>query len=308
STAGGPTWTRTSARCSGRRSRGRWASSTAAPATRRSAAPCSSTPSPTRPPPRPRRSIRAATRWPRTPWCTSRSAGSTCGRSPGRTAPPTSRWSSSREGAAEPGPGPARGRSGAGPGHPAAAPFFQGSLPGVRKAGPITRREDVWPNEGAGYLRGIPQDGRPHMPLWILWIVAAVALGIAEALTLTLSLGLLAVAALVAAVVGALGMGVAAQVIAFVVASAAGVLVVRPIARRHLRQPPLLASGTAALIGKSGVVLEEVTGDHGLIKLSGEEWSARALDEEHVIPAGTHVDVMEIDGATAVVYPREALP
>src|SRR5690606_30808199 len=59
------------------------------------------------------------------------------------------------------------------------APFFQGSLPGVRKAGPITRREDVWPNEGAGYLRGIPQDGRPHMPLWILWIVAAVALGIA---------------------------------------------------------------------------------------------------------------------------------
>ncbi|GAA1104943.1 NfeD family protein [Nocardiopsis composta] len=146
------------------------------------------------------------------------------------------------------------------------------------------------------------------MPLWILWIVAAVALGIAEALTLTLSLGLLAVAALVAAVVGALGMGVAAQVIAFVVASAAGVLVVRPIARRHLRQPPLLASGTAALIGKSGVVLEEVTGDHGLIKLSGEEWSARALDEEHVIPAGTHVDVMEIDGATAVVYPREALP
>jgi membrane protein implicated in regulation of membrane protease activity len=27
-----------------------------------------------------------------------------------------------------------------------------------------------------------------------------------------------------------------------------------------------------------------------------------------VIPAGTLVDVMEIEGATAIVYPRELLP
>src|SRR5690606_36782067 len=134
------------------------------------------------------------------------------------------------------------------------------------------------------------------------------ALGIAEAPSLTLSLGLLAVPALVAAAVGGLGMGVATQVIALVIASAARVRVVRPIARRHLRQPPRAPSGTAALIGNSGAVLQERTGDHGLSKLSGDEWSARALDEEHVIPAGTHADVMEIEGATAVVYSREALP
>lgn len=146
------------------------------------------------------------------------------------------------------------------------------------------------------------------MPLWVLWLIAAVALGIAEAFTLTLSLGLLAVAALVAGVVGAVGMGVVAQVLAFILTSAAGLLVIRPIARRHLKQPPLLPSGTDALVGRSAVVIEQVTGDHGRIKLLGEEWSARALDEDHVIPAGVHVDVMEIDGATAVVYPREALP
>ena len=46
----------------------------------------------------------------------------------------------------------------------------------------------------------------------------------------------------------------------------------------------------------------------GLVKLSGEVWSARALDEDQVIPAGTLVEVMEIDGATAIVYPRELLP
>ncbi|MBB6172863.1 membrane protein implicated in regulation of membrane protease activity [Nocardiopsis mwathae] len=146
------------------------------------------------------------------------------------------------------------------------------------------------------------------MSLWILWLVAAVALGIAEIFTLTLSLGLLAIAALVAGIAGALGFGVVVQVVAFVVTSAAGLLIVRPIAKRHLQQPPLLRSGADALVGRSAVVVEEVTGEKGRIKLVGEEWSARSLDEDHSIPPGIHVDVMEIEGATAIVYPREALP
>lgn len=144
--------------------------------------------------------------------------------------------------------------------------------------------------------------------MWILWIIAAAALGVAEFLTLTLSLGLLAAAALIAGVVGALGMPVVVQVLAFVAAAGFGLLVIRPIAERHMRQPPPLRSGTDALVGKSAVVTDEVTGTGGRIKLSGEEWSARALDENQAIPAGAWVDVMEIDGATAVVYPRELLP
>ena len=51
-----------------------------------------------------------------------------------------------------------------------------------------------------------------------------------------------------------------------------------------------------------------MTGSGGLVKLAGEVWSARALDESQVIPPGAAVDVMEIDGATAVVYPRDLLP
>ena len=72
--------------------------------------------------------------------------------------------------------------------------------------------------------------------------------------------------------------------------------------------PPLVREGSYALVGKKAMVIEEVTGTQGLIKLSGEVWSARALDENHVIPAGALVDVMEIEGATAIVYPRELLP
>ena len=75
-----------------------------------------------------------------------------------------------------------------------------------------------------------------------------------------------------------------------------------------MAQPPLVREGSYALIGKRALVIEEVTGNRGLIKLSGEVWSARALDEDDVIPPGTAVDVMEIEGATAIVYPRELLP
>ncbi|MFM9596045.1 NfeD family protein [Streptomyces scabiei] len=143
---------------------------------------------------------------------------------------------------------------------------------------------------------------------WFLWLLAAVALGAAEFFTLTLVFGLLAGAALVTAVVAGVGIGLLGQLVAFALAAAAGVVIVRPVALRHMEQQPLTRDGSDALIGKRAEVMQEVTATHGLIKLSGEEWSARALDESLVIPVGAWVDVMEIEGATALVYPRELLP
>ena len=143
---------------------------------------------------------------------------------------------------------------------------------------------------------------------WIAWLIAAAALCVAEYLTLTLAFGLLAAAALVAAIVAGMGSPLLAQVLAFAIAGAVGLLIVRPIARRQMTHPSLVREGSYALIGKRALVIEEVTGTQGLVKVSGEVWSARAFDEDHVIPAGTPVDVMEIEGATAIVYPRELLP
>ena len=143
---------------------------------------------------------------------------------------------------------------------------------------------------------------------WFLWLLTAAALGAAEFFTLTLVFGLLAGAALVAAVVAGVGVGVLGQLVALGLAAAAGLLIVRPIAKRQMAQQPLTRDGSDALIGKRAEVMQEVTATRGLIKLSGEEWSARALDESLVIPAGALVDVMEIEGATAIVYPRGLLP
>ncbi|MGH8825648.1 MAG: NfeD family protein [Jiangellaceae bacterium] len=143
---------------------------------------------------------------------------------------------------------------------------------------------------------------------WIAWLLAAVALGVAEFFTLTLAFGLLAAAAVVAAIVAGLGGPLLLQVFAFAITTAAGLLIVRPTAMRHMTHPSLVREGSDALIGQKAVVVEEVTALRGLIRLAGEDWSARALDEYQVIPVGALVDVMEIEGATAVVYPRELLP
>jgi membrane protein implicated in regulation of membrane protease activity len=144
------------------------------------------------------------------------------------------------------------------------------------------------------------------MVSWIVWLIVAAVLGVAELLTMTFAFGLIAAAALVAAVVGAFHIDLPIQLAAFVVAAGAGLGVVRPIAIRHIKQPPALRTGVAALVGRSAIVLEEVNEHSGRVRIDGEEWSSRPyLDESLVIPVGTKVDVMQIKGATALVYPRE---
>jgi membrane protein implicated in regulation of membrane protease activity len=143
------------------------------------------------------------------------------------------------------------------------------------------------------------------MELWLIWLVLAVVLGLAETFTLTAALGVLGAAALVPALLAALGLPVAVQLAVFAAAAAAGVLLVRPIALRHLREPQLVRFGVEALVGKRAYVVREVSDRDGLVRIDGDDWTARTFDETTVIPVGAAVDVMRISGTTAYVYPRE---
>ena len=143
---------------------------------------------------------------------------------------------------------------------------------------------------------------------WVFWLATAFLLGVAEFYTLTLVAGLLASAALVAAVTAGLGAPLVIQLLAFAVTGGVGLVAVRPIAKRHLALPPLSREGSDALVGRSALVTREVSANGGLVHLSGEDWSARAFDETLVIPPGVRVDVFQIEGATALVHPREPLP
>jgi len=136
---------------------------------------------------------------------------------------------------------------------------------------------------------------------WVWWLVGAAALGIPLVVTAMPEFGMLAVGAVAAAVTAGLGFDVVAQVLAFVVVSVALVAVVRPIAARHRSQRPQLVTGVEALKGRQAVVLERVDASGGRIKLAGEVWTARALDSDRAYEVGQEVDVVDIEGATAIV-------
>jgi membrane protein implicated in regulation of membrane protease activity len=137
---------------------------------------------------------------------------------------------------------------------------------------------------------------------WVLWIIAAGVLAVGEMLTVSFFLGPIAVAAVTASIVALAGGGAALQWIVFAAMSAASVLVLRPIARRHLHMPAQLRTGTAALVGAQAVVVSRVDRDGGTVKLNGEIWTARSYDEDHAFEPGARVAVMKIDGATALVH------
>ena len=141
------------------------------------------------------------------------------------------------------------------------------------------------------------------MPDWVPWIILAVVLAIGELLTPGMFFAAFAaVAAFITAIVAAAGAGLVVQIIVFVGASLASIALLRPIARRHLHVPALTRTGTAALTGAKATVLERVDQNGGRVKIGGEEWSARAYMDGQEFEPGARVEVVKVEGATALVY------
>jgi len=136
---------------------------------------------------------------------------------------------------------------------------------------------------------------------WLIWLIVAGALAVGEVLTLGFLLGPLALAAAVTAAAAGAGASTEIQLVIFILGSLASLLVFRPIAQRHMRTPAQLRTGTAALVGRPALVLEAVDRDGGRVKIGGEEWTARSYDEDRSFTEGARVEVMRIDGATALV-------
>ena len=143
------------------------------------------------------------------------------------------------------------------------------------------------------------------MDAWIIWLIAGVFAAVGEILTAGFFLAPFAVGAFAAMLVALVGGGAAVQTIVFAALTLASFALIRPIAKRHMHTPPRIRTGTAALIGTSGIVLDRIVNDEGVgsVRLDGEVWTARAYDDQVVIEAGTKVEVVAIRGATALVSP-----
>ncbi|ABM13565.1 NfeD family protein [Mycolicibacterium vanbaalenii] len=140
------------------------------------------------------------------------------------------------------------------------------------------------------------------MPVSLIWLIAALALAGAEALTGDLFLLMLSGGALAAA--GSsflLNWPIWADGIVFLLVSVLLLVGVRPALRRRLMSGRGLPEPAKALEGKSALVLDRVAIHEGQVKLDGEVWTARPYNENDVFEPGDHVTVVHIDGATAVV-------
>ncbi|MBB5801571.1 membrane protein implicated in regulation of membrane protease activity [Saccharothrix ecbatanensis] len=143
------------------------------------------------------------------------------------------------------------------------------------------------------------------MDSWLVWLLLGLFLGAAELFVLTAALGVLGGAALITSGVAAVGLPAPVQFVVFTLASVLGLVLLRPLARDHLRKPQTVRFGVDALVGESGYVVSEVSRHGGRVRIAGEEWTARPFDDSLVIPEGATVDVMRISGSTAFVYPGE---
>jgi membrane protein implicated in regulation of membrane protease activity len=141
------------------------------------------------------------------------------------------------------------------------------------------------------------------MDAWMLWILLAVILAVGEMMSVSFFLAPFAVGALLGGLADLAGGSAVVAFLVFLLSSGLLFGIVRPIARRHLRTPAQLRTGTAALIGRTAVVTELIdnVAGSGSVKLDGELWTARAYEEDEVIAAGRRVHVVEIKGATALV-------
>ncbi|MDG4831822.1 NfeD family protein [Solwaraspora sp. WMMD1047] len=142
----------------------------------------------------------------------------------------------------------------------------------------------------------------------LLWIVLGVVLVIAEIFTTTLFLIMFGAGAFAAAGAAALGAPIGIQVLVFAAVSALTLVAVRPTIQRHrlsAAQSGDQPFGVEAIEGSTALVLEQVDSDAGMVKIDGELWSARAYDGTQVLAPGERVRVIEVRGATAMVWRDE---
>jgi membrane protein implicated in regulation of membrane protease activity len=140
------------------------------------------------------------------------------------------------------------------------------------------------------------------MPVPLIWLILALALAGAEVLTGDLFLLMLGGGALAAAGSSLVFDDLWIHGAVFLVVSVLLLVLVRPALRQHFTAGTGLPEPAKALEGKSALVLDKVARHEGQVKLDGEVWTARPMNDNDVYEQGDHVTVMRIDGATAVVW------
>jgi membrane protein implicated in regulation of membrane protease activity len=142
------------------------------------------------------------------------------------------------------------------------------------------------------------------MEPWVIWVVAAVVLVIVEATTTAFVAIYFGFAALVTAMAAVVGLPVALQLVVFGVASVGSMVLTRPALRQAAGRTTGIRTGVDAMQGRIGVVVRPIAElDAGQVKIGGETWTARSFYDGESIPEGARIEVVRVEGVTALVVP-----
>ena len=144
----------------------------------------------------------------------------------------------------------------------------------------------------------------------LFWLIAAVVLLVAEAVSVGLTCIWFSLGAVDALVVSFFTGNIWVQIGCFLAVSFLTLVGVRPAARRFMASSRQ-ATNADRVIGAEGVVVEEVDNlnARGQVKVNGSLWTARGEDDT-VIPPSARVRVERIEGVKLIVtpLPRQAAP
>lgn len=135
----------------------------------------------------------------------------------------------------------------------------------------------------------------------IFWLGAFIVFAIGEAVTVGLVSVWFAVGSLAALFAAALGAGLWVQIAVFLGVSALALALFKPLSSKFLK-PKQSATNADRVIGAAALVTETIdnTQAQGQVKVNGQVWSARS-EQDVVIPAGTDVKVLRIEGVKVIV-------
>lgn len=136
----------------------------------------------------------------------------------------------------------------------------------------------------------------------IAWLIALVAFLVIEGITVTLVCIWFAGGALIGLLAAALHAPIWLQVLLFLLVSIILLVYTRPIAMKFFNKDRV-KTNVSGVIGKQAIVVDEIDNLQGLGKVTvgGQEWTARSVVEDEIIPVGTVVNVEEVKGVKLMV-------
>ena len=140
----------------------------------------------------------------------------------------------------------------------------------------------------------------------ICWLAVLIVLLLVEIATLGLTTIWFAGGALVACVAALLHASIWVQIVLFLVVSVLLLLFTRPVAVRYMNKNRT-KTNVDSMAGKEAVVTEDIDNlkAQGVVQVNGLEWTARAENNQDVIPKGSVVEVTRVDGVKLILRKRE---